>query len=132
MNSLDIVYFTRWVPDTRTKQVTWAQQEWHDCNKSETGITQVRHKCDRSATETTRVRHEWKILILTTARVKTYFHASKLAIWQMKGYKEWNNFIQEAPPGNVSFPYQNTFEKCATKLNFVKDKIFVKKLYTRL
>ena len=132
MNSLDIVYFTRWVPDTRTKQVTWAQQEWHDCNKSETEITQVRHKCDRSATETTRVRHEWKILILTTARVKTYFHASKLAIWQMKGYKEWNNFIQEAPSRNVSFPYQNTFEKCATKLNFVKDKIFVKKLYTRL
>ena len=50
----------------------------------------------------------------------------------MKDYKEWNNFIQEVPSGNVSFPYQNTFEKCTTKLNFVKDKSYVKKLYTRL
>ena len=48
---------------------------------------------DTSATRTTRVRHEWKILTLITTRVKTYFHALIVTIWQVKDYKERNNFI---------------------------------------
>ena len=44
-------------------------------------------------TSAIRVRYELKTLIFMTARVKTYFHTPILAIWQIKDYKERNNFI---------------------------------------
>ena len=62
-------------------------------NTSKTLATPVRPECGTSATLTTRVRHEWKTLILITARVKTYFHTIMFTIWQMKDYKDRNNFI---------------------------------------
>ena len=88
-----------------------------------------RHECDTSATQTTRVLHEWKVLILITTRVKTYFHTLKFTIWQVKDYKESNNFI---PFGNVSFPCQNASKKCTTETKLFNGKSYIKKLYTRL
>ena len=91
-----------------------------------------RHECDtsdRSATRTTRVRREWKILILITTRVKTCFHISIFIIWQVKDYKERNNFILNTTFVNASFQYQNAFENCATKLDFAMVKA-ISKSYT--
>ena len=72
---------------------TSARHEQHECDTNDTSATRVRrerHECDTSAT---RVLHEWEILILITTIVKTYFHTTILAIWQMKDYKERKNFI---------------------------------------
>ena len=80
----DLVYFTT--------RATWVRHERHKCNTSEIRATRVRHKCDTNDTSATRVlreRHEWEILILIMTRVETPI----LAIWQMKDYKKWNNFI---------------------------------------
>ena len=78
----------------------------------------------------TRVRHEWKKLILIPTRVKTYFHNPIFTIWQLKDYKERNNFI-----------LRTTFWKCLTtvpkyiwndapqKLNFIMAKD-ISKSYT--
>ena len=56
-------------------------------------ITSTRHErneCDKCATRTTRV----KIFDLITTQVKTFSHPYIFtAIWQMKDYKERNNFI---------------------------------------
>ena len=54
--------------------------------------TNTRHERHEWEWET-QVRRKCEILILTTTRVKTYFHTSILATQQMKDYKEWNNFI---------------------------------------
>ena len=90
-------------------------KEQYECNKGETRATRVRpsetrelheqHQCDTSSIRTTQVRHEWEILILITTRVTTYFHTPILAIWQIKDYKERNNFI-----------LRNTFWKCLIPL----------------
>ena len=75
---------------------TSATRVQHECNMTETKVTRVLHwqyECDTSPTRTTQVRHEWKILILITARVKTYFYALISAIWKVKDYNERNNFI---------------------------------------
>ena len=72
---------------------TRVRQERHECNTSATRVLHQQHECDTSATGATRVRHEWENLILITTRVKTYFHVPVLTIWQMKDYKERNNFI---------------------------------------
>ena len=71
---------------------TSARHEQHECDTSETDVTQVRYKSDTSATRTARVQNEWKILILITTRVKTYFHTSMFTIWHVKDYKERKNF----------------------------------------
>ena len=83
-----------------------------ECNRSDTSAKRVlhkRHECDTSE----------KRLILITARVKTYFHIPMFTIWQLKDYKERDNFILSTTFGNTSFPCQNTFEKCTTKMGFV-------------
>ena len=83
----------------RNSSPTKMTRAWHECNTSETKRHECNssaHKCytnDMSPTRTTRVRHERKILILITTRGKTYFHTPALAIWQMKDYKERDNFI---------------------------------------
>ena len=84
-----------------------------------------RHECDTSYisdisdTSSKRV----KILLLITTLIKAYFHVPILAIWQIKDHKERNNFsFEELLFRNVSFPCQNVFEKCTTKLNFAMAK----------
>ena len=118
---------------TRAARVRHKQ---HECNTSETRATRVRHNCNTSATWTTwvwhkyntsatrmiRVQHEWMLLILITTRVKIYFHIPIFTIWQVKNYKEWNNFIQYTTFGNVLFPCQNAFEKCTTKTELCNGK----------
>ena len=80
---------------------TWVRHEQHECDTSATHVLHERHVCDTSVTRTTRARHEWKILILITTRIKTYFYTLIFTIWQMKDYKERNNFI-----------LRTTFRKC--------------------
>ena len=81
-----------------------------------------------SATRTTGVWHEWKILIFITTRVKTYFHTPILAIWQMKDYKERNNFILRTTCWTCLFPIpiSNAFEKCTTKTELCNGKGSIK------
>ena len=68
------------------------------------------------------------ILILITARVKTYFHLPIFTMWQVKDYKEGNNFILrklEMPHSHAKMQL-----KIATqKLNFAKVKA-ISKNYT--
>ena len=76
----NLVYFTTRVPDT-----------------SDTNATRVRHERHE--------RHEWKTLVLITTQMKTYFHTPIFTIWQVKDYKERNNFI-----------LRTTFWKCLVPL----------------
>ena len=119
------------MPDTSDTSATPVTRMQHECDTSDTSATWVRHECDTSATRvrhkydtsakrTTRVWHEWKIFILITALVKTYFHTPIFTIWQVKVYKDRNNFI-----------IGTTFWKCLNsmrlksapqKLNFLKAK----------
>ena len=85
--TLDLAYFTTWVPDT----------------------------CDTNAKQTTRVRHECNTSTTRTARVKKkdfhndtsekYFHTPILAISQMKDNKERSNFF-----------LRTTFSKCLVSM----------------
>ena len=59
---------------------------------SDTHSTRVRHKWHTSDMSATRVLHE-RILTLITTRVKTCFHTLIFTVWQVKDYKERNNFI---------------------------------------
>ena len=86
----------------------------------------MRHKYDISATQTTIVRHEWKILILVTTRVKTYFHTLIFTIWQVKDYKERNNFILRTTIWKCLVSIQNAFKKCTTKTKIFNDKALSK------
>ena len=81
-----------------------------------------RHECGTSE----------KTLILITTRVKTYFHIPIFTIWQVKDYKERNNFILSTTFGNASFPCQNAFEKCTTKTELFNSKRYIKNFYTCL
>ena len=67
-----------------------------------------------------------------TTPVKTYFHIPKFTIWQVKDFKERNNFILSTTFRSASFPFQNEFEKCTTKTRICNGKSYIKKLYTRL
>ena len=107
---------------TNDTSATWVLHEWHKCNTSATRTTRVRHECDTSE----------KLLILITARVKTYFHIHIFTIWQVKDYKERNNFILSITFRNASFPCQKEFEKCTTKIGICNGKSYIKRLYTRL
>ena len=73
-----------------------------------------------------------KLLILITTRVKAYFLIPVFTMWQVKDYKERNNFILSTTFRNASFPCENEFEKCTTKTGICNGKIYIKKLYTRL
>ena len=61
---------------------------------------------------------------------ESYFHTPVLAIWQIKDYKERNNFILRTTFGKCLFPCQNACEKCPTKTEFCNGKSYIKKLYT--
>ena len=78
---------------------TLATRVQHEFGTSHNSATQVQHEC----TLTTRVRHKCytkdasatlvKHFDFVTRRVKTYFRTLIFAIWQVKDYKERNNFI---------------------------------------
>ena len=72
------------------------------------------------------------ILILITTRVKTYFHIHIFTMWQLKDYKEGNNFILSTAFKNASLPCQNAIENCTTKTEFCKGKSYIKKVINRL
>ena len=98
--------------------VTCATPTWHECDTSKTRATRVGYEwgtSDTSATWTTLVRHKWKILILITTRMRTYFHTPVFIIWQVKDYKEKNNFILRTTYWKNLAPCQNVFQKCVTK-----------------
>ena len=98
---------------------------WHDCNTSNTIATRVRkeqHGCDTSATRVLHQRHECdtnEILILITTRVKTYFHIPIFSMWQVKDYKERNNFILSTTFGTALSNATMRLKSAPQKLNFV-------------
>ena len=73
------------------------------------------------ATRIRPARHELEISIFITSRVKTYFHTPILAIWQMKDYKERNNFIL-MPDSHGKMHLKSAPQK----LNFVEEKAISK------
>ena len=79
-------------------------------------------------------RHEWKILILITARVKTYFHKriSYMANKRLQGEEQFHfkKYLLEISFGNASFPCQNAM--CTTKTELCNGKTYIKNLYTKL
>ena len=75
-----LVYFTTRVPDTSITNETRATEMQQQCSMR---ATRARHECDTSKI----------ILILITARVKTYFHIPTLALSQIKDYKDRKNLI---------------------------------------
>ena len=81
-------------------------------------------ECYTNDTSATRVKKS----ILITTRVKSYFHTPMFTIWQVKDYKERNNFIQELPFGNALFPCKNAFVKCTTKAKHLiaKDMLYIR------
>ena len=91
--------------------------------------TRVPDTNDMSAAQ---VRHEGKILILITARVKTYFRTPILAIRQMKNCRESRNFILRTTIYKCLVPTPKSFEKCTTKAELYNGESYIKKLYTRL
>ena len=125
-----------WVPDTSDTNATRVQHEW---DTNDTSAIQVRHQCYTNDTNETWVLHERhecgtseKSLILITARMKTNFHTLIFTIWQVKDYRERNNFIRSNNFRNASFPCQNVFEKCTTKTDLRRGRSYIKKLYTKL
>ena len=92
--------------ETSSTRPTQVRHEQHDCN---TSVTWVRHKCDTSAAQ---VRQEWKILVVITTRVKTYCHTPIFTIWQVKDYKQSNNFI-----------LRTKFWKCPVRLKSTPQKL---------
>ena len=80
----------------------------------QTRATRVRHKQNECSTSATRVRHE------------CYTNDT---MWQVKDYKEWNDFILSTIFGNASFPCQNAFYKCTTKTGLCNGKSYIKKFY---
>ena len=74
-----------------------ARHERHDCDTSETRAKRVRHECNTSATRTTQVQHECDTNDTSVARAKNFdfdndTSGNILAIWQMKDYKEKEQF----------------------------------------
>ena len=92
--------------DTSDKNATRLRHESDTSDTSETGVQQ---ECNTSATQVLHERHECDtseaFLILITTRVKTYFHTLILTLWQVKDYKERNNFI-----------LRTTFWKCLVSM----------------
>ena len=100
-------------------------------------MTQMQHKCDKNATRMARVRHECytnetgairaKKVDFDNDTSKNIFLHPYLTIWQMKDYKERNNFILKA---NIwkCLVCQNTFEKCTTKTELFNGTSYIKKL----
>ena len=88
---------------------------------SATPTTRMRHDCNTSDTRATRVQYEWKNLILTMAEVEAYFHNPIFTIWQVKDYKERNNFI-----------LGTTFSKYIVPMPKFVWKVHNKKLYQKV
>ena len=94
-----------------------------------------RHECNTNAIQTARVqdeRGEFRNFDFDKTHVTTYFHISILTIWQMKHYKEKDNFILRITFSKCLVPMPKLhFEKCIAKTEFCNDKSYIKKLPTR-
>ena len=113
----DLVYFTIRVLNTSDTSSTWAtqvQREYNKSDTSETRPTRVLHDCFANNTSETRVKN-FDFYIET--RVKTCIRTPILAISLTKDYKERNHFI-----------LRTTCWMCTV----LKQKCYIKKLYTRL
>ena len=107
-----------------------ARHKQHECDTSETRVIHEWHECDTSATRVLHEQHQCyaseKILVLITIRVKRYFHIPTFTIWQVKDYKERNNFILSITFKNASFSCQMRLKIAPQKLNFVMVKTILK------
>ena len=102
--------------------------EGYECDTSATWVLHERLKCDTSATRTTRVWREQKILILIIRQGKTYFHTPIFTIWQVKDYKERNNFILRTTFWKCIVP----LPKCVSKVHRKNWTLYFQKLYQKL
>ena len=89
-----------------------------------------RHECNTNAIQTARVqdeREEFKNFDFDKTHVTTYFQISILTIWQMKHYKERDNFILRITFSKCLVPMPKLHLKSASqKLNFVMTKAISK------
>ena len=91
----DLVYFTKRVPGTSDTSATRTTRVRHECDMNAKRMARLRHECYTSDTSVTPVKNfdfcnnksENKF-----SRENIFSHPI-LAIWQMKDYKERNNFI---------------------------------------
>ena len=72
---------------------TSVRHEQQECDTSASRLLHEWHEYDTSAKRTVWVRHEWQILVLITTQIKTCCHTPIFTIWQVKDYKQRNNFI---------------------------------------
>ena len=102
----------------------WSRQK---CQTKATRVLHKRHECDTSADE----RQEWKILILITARVKTYFCSSTLATWEFKDGEEqfhFKNYFLKMLHSRAKM----RLKSAPQKNELCNGKSYIKKLYTTL
>ena len=109
----------------------------------------ARHKRDTSATWATRVQHELHVCdtsahewhendtsatrtILIKTWLKTYIHTPILAIWEMKGYIERNNFFLKTTFWKCLVPMPKCLWKVNHKIELCNRKSYTKNVYTRL
>ena len=110
-DSLALFKFLSWLFEHVEKRSsliynTRARYERHECNKSATLATQVRRECYTNDISATRTLHERYTNDTSATRVQTYFHTIIFIIWQMKDYKERNNFILTTTFRKYLFPMQ--------------------------
>ena len=80
---MDLVLFTTRVPGTNDTSATRVTRMRQECDTSATRVP------DTNGTSATRVKN----FDFVTTWVKIYFHTLIFTIWQVKEYKERNNFI---------------------------------------
>ena len=87
------------------------RDERHECDTSDTSATQVRHECYTNNASATQVKN----FDFDNDTNKTYFHfhTSIFAIWQVKDYKERNNFIRRTTFWKRLFP----MPKCVSQVH---------------
>ena len=112
------------------------RHERHESDTSNTSATRVRHEWYKCSTSATRVLHKWnecdtreKFLVLITTLVKTYFHIRIFTIWQVKDYRERNNFILSTTFDDSSFHAKIRLKSAPQKLDFLMVKA-ISKSYT--
>ena len=91
-HSFDLALFTTRLPDTSDMSATQVTRMQHECNTSYTSATRVRHKRHEYDISAKRARHECYTNDTSATRAKN-FDTLIFTIWQVKDYKERNNFI---------------------------------------
>ena len=117
--------------DNSNTIATRVRHEQHECKTSATQVLHERHDGHTSATRMTWVQHEWKIL-LATIRTKTFFHTPIFTIWQVKNYKDMNNFILRSNFWECLAPMPKCVWTVHHKNWIFYGKSYIKKLYIRL